>query len=109
MKQSESLIFLQNYDFDELERSTEYDGGFEKHSQTIRDFWAVVHDLSDVNKRTLLQFTTGSDRAPMGGLSKLKMVNYSVECFKTNEIKFYFLLWLVSHQLHVANFYTYVV
>ncbi|CAK8684197.1 unnamed protein product [Clavelina lepadiformis] len=64
----------ENYDFDELERSTEYDGGFEKHSQTIRDFWAVVHDLSDVNKRTLLQFTTGSDRAPMGGLSKLKMI-----------------------------------
>jgi len=70
-----SICNVQDYDFDELERSTEYSGGFSRQSQTIKDFWAVVHELNSQEKRTLLQFTTGSDRAPVGGLSKLKMVS----------------------------------
>lgn len=67
-------MFFQNFDFDELENSTEYDGGYSSESQTIRDFWSVVHALSLEEKRKLLQFTTGSDRIPVGGLRKLKLV-----------------------------------
>ncbi|XP_074032271.1 ubiquitin protein ligase E3A isoform X2 [Leptinotarsa decemlineata] len=63
-----------NFDFDELENSTEYDGGYTNDSQIIKDFWSVVHSLSLEDKRRLLQFATGSDRVPIGGLSKLKMV-----------------------------------
>ncbi|XP_072390654.1 ubiquitin-protein ligase E3A [Diabrotica undecimpunctata] len=63
-----------NFDFDELENSTEYDGGYTNESQIIKDFWSVVHALSLEDKRKLLQFTTGSDRVPIGGLSRLKLV-----------------------------------
>lgn len=63
-----------NYDFHALEDTTDYDGGFTVTSLTIRNFWELVHDFSDEQKRKLLQFTTGSDRVPVGGLSKLKLI-----------------------------------
>ncbi|XP_068627544.1 ubiquitin-protein ligase E3A [Battus philenor] len=63
-----------NFDFNELEKSTEYDGGYTADSQTIKDFWNIVHSLPLEDKRKLLQFTTGSDRVPVGGLSHLKLV-----------------------------------
>lgn len=68
------LTFSQNFDFNELEKSTEYDGGYTIDSQTIKDFWHVVHDFTLDDKRKLLQFTTGSDRVPVGGMSHLKLV-----------------------------------
>lgn len=58
----------------ELELSTEYDGGYTPESQIIIDFWSIVHNLSMKNKKKLLQFTTGSDRVPVGGLSRLKLI-----------------------------------
>ncbi|KAG6448074.1 hypothetical protein O3G_MSEX005305 [Manduca sexta] len=63
-----------NFDFNELEKSTEYDGGYTAESTTIKHFWSVVHSLTLEDKRKLLQFTTGSDRVPVGGLSHLKLV-----------------------------------
>lgn len=39
-----------------------------------REFWEVVHAFTDEQKRLFLQFTTGTDRAPVGGLGKLKMI-----------------------------------
>ncbi|KAF5287693.1 hypothetical protein FQA39_LY15793 [Lamprigera yunnana] len=63
-----------NFDFDALEGSTEYDGGYTNESAIIKDFWSIVHSLSIEDKQKLLQFTTGSDRVPLGGLSKLKLV-----------------------------------
>ncbi|XP_076446588.1 ubiquitin-protein ligase E3A-like isoform X2 [Babylonia areolata] len=62
------------YDFCALEQSTEYDGGFTATSQTIKNFWEVVHEFSEEDKKRLLQFTTGCDRVPVGGLSKLKFI-----------------------------------
>ncbi|KAL7303182.1 hypothetical protein TKK_0004385 [Trichogramma kaykai] len=62
------------FDFTELEAATEYDGGYTAESDTIRNFWTVAHALSAENQRRLLQFTTGSDRVPVGGLSRLKLV-----------------------------------
>lgn len=40
----------------------------------VRWFWEVLHGLSLEQKRTFLQFTTGSDRAPVGGLAKLPLL-----------------------------------
>jgi ubiquitin-protein ligase E3 A len=40
----------------------------------IREFWEIVHSFTDEQKRLFLQFTTGTDRAPVGGLGKLKMI-----------------------------------
>ncbi|KAK3611418.1 hypothetical protein CHS0354_034865 [Potamilus streckersoni] len=63
-----------NLDFIELEKATEYDGGFDINSRTIRNFWNVVHSFTEEQKRKLLQFTTGTDRVPVGGLAKLKLI-----------------------------------
>ncbi|XP_028901993.1 ubiquitin-protein ligase E3A [Zeugodacus cucurbitae] len=62
------------FDFVELEKSTEYEGGYTKDSQVIKDFWSVVHSMPEESKRKLLEFTTGSDRVPVGGLSRLKLL-----------------------------------
>ncbi|KAF0303632.1 Ubiquitin-protein ligase E3A [Amphibalanus amphitrite] len=68
-------VELLDYDFHELEAGTEYDGGFSRDSPTVRNFWRVVHDdMSDDDRRRLLEFTTGSDRVPVGGLRKLKLI-----------------------------------
>ncbi|XP_069780819.1 ubiquitin-protein ligase E3A-like isoform X3 [Narcine bancroftii] len=63
-----------NLDFHALEEATEYDGGFTKDSRIVRDFWAITHSLPEEQKRQFLQFTTGSDRAPVGGLGKIKLI-----------------------------------
>lgn len=62
------------FDFLELEFSTEYEGGYTKDTQIIKDFWSIVHELPEQSKRKLLEFTTGSDRVPVGGLSRLKLL-----------------------------------
>lgn len=48
-----------NFDFDELEKSTEYEGGYTNETEIIKNFWSIVHGLSFELKRKLLQFTTG--------------------------------------------------
>ncbi|RKO93937.1 hypothetical protein BDK51DRAFT_21920 [Blyttiomyces helicus] len=60
-------------DFQALESATQYDG-YHKDTEVIKYFWNVVHSLTDAEKKLLLFFTTGSDRVPVGGLSKLQFV-----------------------------------
>lgn len=48
-----------NFDFNELEKSTEYEGGYTLDTEIIKHFWSIVHGLSLELKRKLLQFTTG--------------------------------------------------
>lgn len=64
----------QVFDINELQNATEYDGGYTKDSPVIRYFWEVVHDMSHDELKQLLNFTTGSDRVPIGGLAKLKLI-----------------------------------
>eukprot|EP01130_Rhizamoeba_saxonica_P008514 TRINITY_DN3448_c0_g2_i2.p1 TRINITY_DN3448_c0_g2~~TRINITY_DN3448_c0_g2_i2.p1 ORF type:complete len:714 (+),score=152.05 TRINITY_DN3448_c0_g2_i2:53-2194(+) len=59
--------------FYDLEQGTIYDGYDEDHP-TIKLFWEVVHEFTMEQKKKLLFFATGSDRAPIGGLSKLRLV-----------------------------------
>ncbi|KAI8064399.1 hypothetical protein BC940DRAFT_306156 [Gongronella butleri] len=61
-------------DFEALEKSTVYDGGWTEDSPIIRSFWEIVHGFSYEEKKKLLFFATGSDRAPIGGLGKLQFV-----------------------------------
>ncbi|KAJ8399606.1 hypothetical protein AAFF_G00410170 [Aldrovandia affinis] len=63
-----------NLDFQALEETTEYDGGYNRDSRIIKDFWETVHSFAEEQKRLFLQFSTGTDRAPVGGLGKLKMI-----------------------------------
>eukprot|EP01126_Amoeba_proteus_P011279 TRINITY_DN1452_c0_g3_i1.p1 TRINITY_DN1452_c0_g3~~TRINITY_DN1452_c0_g3_i1.p1 ORF type:complete len:152 (-),score=29.49 TRINITY_DN1452_c0_g3_i1:96-551(-) len=61
-------------DFYDLERGTNYDNGYDRNHETVINFWSVVHTYSEENKKKLLFFITGSDRTPIGGLSKLQLV-----------------------------------
>ncbi|XP_055691470.1 ubiquitin-protein ligase E3A isoform X1 [Lutzomyia longipalpis] len=62
------------FDFEELQAATDYDAGYTADTPVIKNFWEIVHALPVENQRQLLEFTTGSDRVPVGGLSRLKMV-----------------------------------
>ncbi|EPZ32224.1 HECT-domain-containing protein [Rozella allomycis CSF55] len=61
-------------DFEALEANTAYDGGYSPDTTVIQWFWEVVHAFSEKEKKLLLFFTTGTDRVPIGGLSKLNFV-----------------------------------
>lgn len=61
-------------DFKELQAFTRYEGGFSAQSVTIQHFWQVAHELSTEDKKRLLAFATGTDRAPLGGLKNLNFV-----------------------------------
>jgi len=61
-------------DFHELEKSAIYENGYNENHPVIKNFWSVVHELSEEQQKRLLFFTTGSDRAPIGGLGKLRLV-----------------------------------
>uniref|UniRef100_A0AAX7T930 Ubiquitin-protein ligase E3A n=1 Tax=Astatotilapia calliptera TaxID=8154 RepID=A0AAX7T930_ASTCA len=63
-----------NLDFLALEETTEYDGGYNRDSRIIKEFWETLHSFGEEQKCLFLQFTTGTDRAPVGGLGKLKMI-----------------------------------
>lgn len=61
-------------DFRALETAATYQDGFTKSSAPVKWFWEVVHNLSPEEKRSLLQFCTGCDRAPVGGLGRLPFI-----------------------------------
>ncbi|KAM9395222.1 putative E3 ubiquitin-protein ligase HERC4 isoform 1-T4 [Salvelinus alpinus] len=63
-----------NYDWKELEKSTEYKGEYWAENPTIKFFWEVFHDLSLEKKKLFLLFLTGSDRIPILGMKSLKLV-----------------------------------
>jgi hypothetical protein len=67
----ELVIGSASLDFSELENSTKYDG-FTKDSPTIINFWKIVNQFDEEHKRKLLFFATGSEKVPIGGLSKLQ-------------------------------------
>lgn len=52
----------QEFDFNELEKATEYEGGYMEKSQIIIDFWDIVHSLPLESKKKLLEFTTGKEK-----------------------------------------------
>jgi hypothetical protein len=61
-------------DFDELERGSVYDDGYDENSQAIHNFWEIVKSYDETEKKLFLKFVSGSDRSPIEGLSKLKLV-----------------------------------
>lgn len=53
---------FQDFDFNELEKATEYEGGYTENSPIIAHFWNIVHSLPLESKKKLLEFTTGTGR-----------------------------------------------
>jgi len=68
------VVGVQTLDFDALEASAAYEGGYDKDSPAVRTFWRVVHGFSEEKKRKLLRFVSGSDRVPIRGLSDVRLV-----------------------------------
>ncbi|ETO17922.1 hypothetical protein RFI_19384, partial [Reticulomyxa filosa] len=65
-------------DFDALEVTTKYEGGYHSEHPAIRLFWRVIKSFDEENKKKFLLFTTGSYRAPLRGLGKLGLVIHRV-------------------------------
>jgi len=61
-------------DFGALQRATRYDGYRGTEDVTVKLFWEVVDEFTPEQKAKLMQFTTGSDRVPVGGLDKMQFV-----------------------------------
>ncbi|CAN0125362.1 unnamed protein product [Scytosiphon promiscuus] len=55
-------------DFSALEENSEYQDGYSRDTDVVKNFWEVVHEFGEDSKRKLLKFATGSDRAPIQGL-----------------------------------------
>jgi hypothetical protein len=59
------------FDWEELKKNARYSHGYRPTSKPVKVFWEIFQAMSNKEKAKFLQFTTGSDRVPIGGLSKV--------------------------------------
>jgi hypothetical protein len=63
----------QQLDFTELRESAKYCSGYSRDCKEMHWFWEIVlNEWDDVKRRSLLTFSTGTDRAPVSGLKNMK-------------------------------------
>lgn len=55
-------------DWANLKQNAKYSDGYNENSQAIKWFWEIFNDMTNEQKEQFLRFSTGSDRAPVGGL-----------------------------------------
>jgi hypothetical protein len=65
------VVGTRDLDFNALEANTQYEGGYDKNSEVIQNFWKFVKSSDSETQLKLLRFVTGSCKAPIGGLGKL--------------------------------------
>lgn len=65
---------LETIDIRELKKAAKYEGGYQEYSYMVRCLWEILDEFDMEKKKAFLFFTTGSDRAPIGGLSTIKFV-----------------------------------
>lgn len=58
----------------ELQHVAKYEGGYDATTPLIIAFWELVATLPREDQHKLLAFATGSDRIPIGGVSKMDFV-----------------------------------
>ena len=63
-----------DFNFDALERATQYTEGFTRQSPVIRWLWSALHDMDQPRRMAFLHFVTGSSRVPISGLGKVVIV-----------------------------------
>ncbi|XP_055912225.1 probable E3 ubiquitin-protein ligase HERC4 isoform X2 [Eupeodes corollae] len=68
------VVGNEDYDWHALEASAVYKGDYNSGDETIRWFWEVFHDLPIEEKKNFLLYLTGSDRIPIGGMSKIQII-----------------------------------
>lgn len=64
---------VQEVDIRELEKVVRYEG-YSRDSPTIKDFWSVVREYKQPERKKLLEFVTASDRVPVGGMPGVTFV-----------------------------------
>ena len=77
----EMVIGNQNYNWEDLEKNTEYKGVYYRQHKVINMFWNVFHDFDVTKKKKFLLFLTGSDKVPITGL---KIIIQSVKLGDTH-------------------------
>ncbi|XP_048365977.1 E3 ISG15--protein ligase HERC5-like isoform X2 [Sphaerodactylus townsendi] len=80
------LLGHTNYNWEQLEKNALYDG-YEKSDETIKNFWAVFHDLPEEKKKDFLAFLTGTNCIPGKGMERF--VFTIVESRKEDPDKWY--------------------
>jgi hypothetical protein len=65
------LAGSRDIDINDLKNNTDYGEGFSDSNPVIKLFWEVMMTLSQEELRSFLQFTTGSNKVPIGGFSHL--------------------------------------
>lgn len=56
-----------------LKQNCEYSDGYNKDSQPVVWFWEIFDEMTSDEKQQFFRFSTGSDRAPVGGLHLFKL------------------------------------
>ena len=64
---------LQKLDYNELKKTVRYEC-YDKDSKTIKEFWEILMEFSEEEKKKFLFFVTGSNRAPINGLGSLPFI-----------------------------------
>lgn len=63
-----------------LKDNAEYIDGYKEDSQEVKWFWEIFDEMSEEEKHKFFRFSTGCDRAPVGGLN-----NFSLKIQKIND------------------------
>jgi len=76
------LCGAEELDVDDWKASTEYSEGYSATSQQVTWFWAVVRDMTVVERAKLLDFCTGSARPPATGFANLMGYSGNQQLFR---------------------------
>lgn len=100
----------------QLKKNAQYSDGYTPESRAVVWFWEVFDDLSEEDKRKFLKFSTGTDRAPFGGLNNVSIVIQRIEssgqlpvshtCFNVFVLPDYQTKEELSHKVRTAIQYT---
>lgn len=64
---------VDSIDWDSLKIGVKYKSGYNKNSRAVKWFWEIYDSMTIEEKKKLLKFVTGTDRAPIGGLAKVRL------------------------------------
>ena len=100
----------------QLKKNAKYSDGYTPESRAVVWFWEVFDALSEDDKRKFLKFSTGTDRAPYGGLKNVSLViqravstgqlPISHTCFNTFCLPDYATKEELEHKVKLAIQYT---
>jgi ubiquitin-protein ligase E3 A len=65
------VVGTQTLDFEALEQRAEYEGGFDRDTPVVCNLWKYLQSASREEQLMFLKFTTGSSKAPIGGLGAM--------------------------------------